>query len=178
MSKIIFLDIDGVLNAFNYPKELAEQNKPWRDEFGVLFAPSCVEQLKRIIDATGASIIISSSWKIPFDGDTDRDALERIREMWKKRNLPGNITDATPNLSFQEIIEMDCFSDCTRHKGYEIEQWRRYHHYHSCSYVIIDDESIGALPNHKGHFVQTTGRMGLTAKDADKVIKILNSKIL
>ena len=47
--KIIFLDIDGVLNVINQG----------RDEFGHKFNPKFVGNLKAIIDATGAKIVIS-----------------------------------------------------------------------------------------------------------------------
>ncbi len=52
MNNTIFLDFDGVLNAFYYPKQLADRGQAWRDRFGVLFAPECIAQLGRIIEAT------------------------------------------------------------------------------------------------------------------------------
>ena len=76
MDKLLFLDFDGVLNAFNYNKELYMQRAraiksgvhhteapPIHDCFGALFCPDCVEQLKRIITATGADIVITSTWR-------------------------------------------------------------------------------------------------------------------
>ena len=44
--KVIFLDIDGVLKDDHYDAE---------------FQDECFERLKRIVDATGAIIILSSS---------------------------------------------------------------------------------------------------------------------
>ena len=62
MIKIIFLDIDGVLNTENYNLVLKRKGKICQDEYGALFDPNAVKQLKRIIDATNADIVVESSW--------------------------------------------------------------------------------------------------------------------
>lgn len=173
MNNVIFLDFDGVLNAFYYPKLLADHGQVWRDRFGVLFAPECIAQLGRIIKATDAQIIISSSWKIPFEGETDEMVLNSLKEMWETRQYPGRIKGAIPNLTFQEILDMHCDGDFICHKGFEIEQWLRRHH-ECTSYVIIDDEEI-ALPKHTSHFIRTDKMVGLQKKDADLAIEILQS---
>ena len=49
--KVIFLDIDGVLKEEDY-------NAEFKDE--------CFERLKQIVDATGAEIILDSSWRIDY----------------------------------------------------------------------------------------------------------------
>ena len=59
--KIIFLDFDGVLNTEHYQNLLYYQGKTGSDKYGTLFDPEAVEQLKRIIDATHAEIVIESS---------------------------------------------------------------------------------------------------------------------
>lgn len=50
------------------------------DWFGVLFAPERITQLERIIAATSAYIIISSPWKIPFEGETDEMVLSSLKD--------------------------------------------------------------------------------------------------
>ena len=64
--KVIFLDIDGVLNT---SKTFIERKKYWEktgiwtleiDEFRV-------EYLRRIIDETGAKVVLSSTWKKDFE---------------------------------------------------------------------------------------------------------------
>ena len=171
MDKVIFLDFDGVLNAFYYPKQLADHGQVWRDQFGVLFAPECIAQLERTIAATGAHIIISSSWKIPFEGESDEMALNSLKQMWKTRQYPGRIDGTIPNMTFQEILDMHCEGDFVCHKGFEIEQWLR-NHPDCTSYVIIDDEEI-ALPKHESHFVRTDRMIGFRDEDADRAIEIL-----
>lgn len=171
MNNVIFLDFDGVLNAFYYPKQLADHGQVWRDRFGVLFAPECIAQLGRIIEATDAQIIISSSWKIPFEGETDETVLNSLKQMWEARQYPGRIDGAIPNLTFQEILDMHCDGDFVCHKGFEIEQWLRQHP-ECTSYAILDDEEI-VLPKHESHFVRTDKMVGLQEEDADRAVEIL-----
>lgn len=171
MNNVIFLDFDGVLNAFYYPKHLADRGETWRDKFGVLFTPECMMQLERIITTTKANLIISSSWKIPIEGETAEMALSNLRDMWETRQYPGKIAGTIPNLTLQEIQEMHCEGDFICHKRFEIEQWLRLHP-NCTSYAIIDDEEI-ALPKHKSHFIHTNKTIGLQKEDADRVISIL-----
>jgi shikimate kinase len=42
---------------------LQSSGKPYIDEYGSCFDPNAVEQLKRIIDKTGADIVVESTWK-------------------------------------------------------------------------------------------------------------------
>lgn len=42
MDKVIFLDFDGVLNAFYYPKQLADGGQVWRDRFGVMYCATSI----------------------------------------------------------------------------------------------------------------------------------------
>jgi hypothetical protein len=62
--RIIFLDIDGVLN---HPGTYCE-GAPWRREAGELLpvpvAPECMARLNRLVAETGARIVISSSWRL------------------------------------------------------------------------------------------------------------------
>lgn len=59
--KIIFLDIDGVLNSLAYFKTQEHQDKRFmqHDEID----ESRLPLLKRIVDATGAKIVLSSTWR-------------------------------------------------------------------------------------------------------------------
>lgn len=82
--KIIFLDIDGVLNVY------CES----RDEYGCSFHQEFVDNLKTIIDQTNAKIVISSTWR--------HSGLEIIQEMWNHRNLPGDVISITPDLRYEK----------------------------------------------------------------------------
>lgn len=49
--KVIFLDVDGVLKE---------------EDCNAEFKDDCFERLKEIVDATGAEIILDSSWRIDY----------------------------------------------------------------------------------------------------------------
>lgn len=63
LSKIIFLDFDGVLNTEYHQRQLQFEGKIWQDRHGASFDPEAVKQLQAIVDKTHADIVIESSWK-------------------------------------------------------------------------------------------------------------------
>lgn len=165
MRKLIFLDIDGVLNTRDWHSRMTKDTP--RDEFGWVFDPVAVENLARIVKETGASIVISSSWK--FLG------MAKLREMWKIRNLPGTLLDITPNTVSDEVLlnanldEME-LGVC---RGNEIKEWLSRHKGEVSNYVIIDDFD-DLLPEQENHVVLTDSLIGITEWDAEKAIRILN----
>ena len=154
MNKIIFLDFDGVLNTEHYQGLLQYQGKPWQDEYGAFFDPKAVKQLKRIIDATDADIVVESSWKYL--------GLDAMKELWKVRNLPGTIIDITPSL-------------LGKNKGVEIASWLSEYAKQDIRYVIIDDEYV-ILDSQLPHFILTNPYEGITEEQANRAISMLNEK--
>ena len=152
MKKIIFLDFDGVLNTEYYQGLLQFQGKQQRDEYGAIFAPGAIRQLKRIVEDTAAEIVISSSWKSL--------GLAKLQELWMKRNLPGRVIDITPAIS-------------DNNKGKEIAEWLSKYGIHDTRYVIIDDEEV-ALGSQVQYFIWTNPCEGLTEEPADIAIRILS----
>lgn len=57
--RVVFLDIDGVLNHCDTPSGLATDTEP----LPIPIAPECMARLNRLIDETGAKVVISSSWR-------------------------------------------------------------------------------------------------------------------
>lgn len=147
--KIIFLDIDGVLNVIG----------TGHDEFGQTFHKHFEDNLREIIDATGAKIVISSTWRM--------SGLKVMQTMWEMRDLPGEVIDITPCLRVG--------------RGEEIAEWLRENPV--SSYCILDDDS-DMLPEQMGNFVKCSNNQdhedcvdigyGLTKKCAEKAIAILN----
>lgn len=152
MAKIIFLDFDGVLNTEHYQGLLQYQGKPWQDEYGAFFDPKAVKQLKRIIDATDADIVVESSWKYL--------GLDAMKELWEVRNLPGTIIDITPSL-------------LGKNKGVEIASWLSKYAKQDIRYVIIDDEYV-ILDSQLPHFILANPYEGITEEQANRAISMLN----
>ena len=157
MNKFIFLDIDGVLNT---------GCQLTRDKYGYGFNPKAVANLAKIVDVTGADIVISSSWKCI--------GLSELEEMWHDRRLPGKIVGITPNtMSDELLITADLEKvELGPIRGTEIKEWLSIQKQVS-HYVIIDD-MYGMLPEQTSHFVMTDSEVGLSEKDAEQAISILN----
>lgn len=166
MRKVIFLDIDGVLNTKWWYTQM-DRNTP-KDKYGYAFDPSSVANLQKIVDETGADIVISSSWK--------SFGLSELEDMWQDRGLPGKLIDITPNSVSDEMLlnadldHMELFSI----RGMEIKEWLDKHGKKVSHYVIIDDMD-NFLLDQKFHFVQTDPEVGITEEDANMAIKILNA---
>lgn len=149
MIKVLFLDIDGVLNIDRQQWHCQMNCITPIDEFGYEFDHKAVDNLATILEETGAEIVISSSWK--FLG------LQTLQKMWEDRKLPGTILDITPD---------------GKSKGWEIDEWLMECESQVNRYAIIDDEN-DILPKQLNHFVQTNSQFGITCKDAERVITIL-----
>lgn len=168
--KIIFLDFDGVLNTEHYQGLLQYEGKPWQDEYGAFFDPNAVKQLERIIDATGADIVIESSWKYL--------GLDAMKELWEVRFLPGKVIDITLSSVSDEcllntgLVDLDI--SMFHSKGMEIACWLSGQAEEDMRYVIIDDEYV-ILDSQLPYFILTNSYEGITEEQANKVISILNA---
>lgn len=61
--KVIFLDVDGVLNSQDLFERCGEELVPIDEEN--------IRYLKEIVDATGAQIVLSSSWRYGWAQHSD-----------------------------------------------------------------------------------------------------------
>ena len=165
MDKYLFLDFDGVLNTEFYQDLLISKGEPWRDEHGPLFDPQAVEQLKRIIDATHADVVIVSSWKYL--------GLEAMQDMWEARHLPGRVIDITPSIVSASWSLDDNGLDARQSKGIEIDFWLFENAAWDTRYVIIDDEYV-ILDSQLPHFILANPFDGITDLLADRAIALLN----
>lgn len=153
--KIIFLDFDGVMDTAYYDHVLSKLQLPGNDTFGTVFDPNCVQNLKEIIDKTGADIVVSSSWKHLM---TYKDFLD----MWEFRGLPGFVTDVTPT------------PDIRRNRGDEIDAWLDECNV-ECQYVIIDDLDATNFNDHQlPRLLVVNPFNGLDESTAERAIQILN----
>lgn len=170
MSKVIFLDIDGVLNTERQHNRCVEAGLAYVDNFGYAFDPVSVANLKKIVDEVGADIVISSSWK--FWG------LSTMQKLWTNRELPGKLIDVTPNnVSDEMLLSVDLdLMELPAGKGSEIKEWLETKGQQVTHYAILDDLP-DMLPEQQSHFVQTDPRIGITEDDADRVISILTGEV-
>ena len=152
--KIIFLDFDGVMDTAYYDHVLSKLRLPGNDTFGTVFDPNCVQNLKEIIDKTGADIVVSSTWK-------DDMSYKEILDMWNNRGLPGFVTDVTPTTA-------------QHNRGDEIDAWLDECNV-ECQYVIIDDLDATNFNDHQlPRLLVVNPFNGLDENTAERAIQILN----
>jgi len=145
--KLMFLDIDGVLNN--------------RESIGkgVHLLPEKSLLIDEICEKTDAYIIISSSWRYSHSQETLQTMLW-ISGMDRNKIL-GSTPRSEDGRRGREIKE--CLDDFASE-------------HHIESFVIIDDEISDMLPEQKKHIVHTSMKDGITREGVDWAIKILGGK--
>mmetsp|Transcript_19686 Transcript_19686/g.56440 ORF Transcript_19686/g.56440 Transcript_19686/m.56440 type:complete len:220 (-) Transcript_19686:806-1465(-) len=135
-TKVVMLDVDGVLHPLIGQPRFQEGN---------------MRELGRIVNETGARIVLSSTWRL-----LPRTTRTVNRKLEDAGLAP--IVGKTPcRLDFWQ-----------RHK--EIVDWLRENPYVQ-RWVALDDHAL-SLPST--HFIQTNGMVGLTSREADRAISLLN----
>jgi len=149
--KLIFLDIDGVLNSKNWEDSLPYGKLERKDAFD----PAAVARLNKITDVTGAKIVVSSSWRLSFMNSKEM-LFEYLREA---EGITGELIDITP-----------CLTNCCRWE--EIQDWISNSEADIESFVILDDiDSMGDLQDH---LILTTYKRGLLDIHVNIAISKLN----
>lgn len=161
--KIIFLDIDGVLNSVDSMKRAGKHS------FNDNPDPEHIKWLNLIIKKTDAKIVISSTW---------RKGCSHLY-LWRLLDLlgfKGSIIGSTPDTGDIRGNEIRCWID----RYMNGRDWRVKLEDHENgpieSFVILDDDSdLGEL---LPFLVKCKNERGLNEAEALKAIKILNKKAL
>ena len=156
--KVIFLDVDGVLNSghladtigwgghFDESEKATHENVKWGQQM--------VDNLRKIVETTGSQIVISSTWRLHF-------SIPKFKEMFSIYGWSdAPIIDKTPVMISK--------------RGFEINKWL-VNHPEVNKYVILDD-STDFLPDQIPVFINTDLEVGLSKEDAEKAIKILSNE--
>ena len=96
--KLIFLDVDGVLNHELYYVEKDQQQRA--DEIGYPqseFDPVTIQLLNSIGKQTGADVVISSCWR-------NNKTVDELIQLFKSVGFVGNIIGKTPNLAIYDCL--------------------------------------------------------------------------
>jgi hypothetical protein len=142
--KVVFLDCDGVISPFGGG--------------GGFFSKEHMLRVKKIIDATGAVIVLSSSWR---ESDFGR------KEVSKQLALNGMATfiDCTPRMPGSRAKEILKWIETSRER------------YNVINFVALDDINLPAgAPDPKFfglHAIVTNGTTGLTDADTEKAIELM-----
>ena len=154
--KIIFLDIDGVLNSRNTDETF--MGIPFVSEDKILL-------LKEIIGATGSEIVLSSSWRLGWV--KKEKSITTGMDVWYFDALKEKLNEFG--------IDFFGYTDDLGHRGFEITRWLKNHAQEQIeSYIVIDDMDARELIPHENRLVQTATSYGLTESEVEEAISLLN----
>jgi hypothetical protein len=98
--KVVFLDIDGVLNSHAWVKDLG------RDRGLGHLDPAACARVQRLCDDTGAKLVISSTWRLIFK-------RAAICDMFRARDLTTTILGMTAALHTKRGHEIQAWLDAS-----------------------------------------------------------------
>lgn len=153
MTKLIFLDIDGVLN-----------NHPCWPKGPELHRPQC-DYLQQIIKRTGAEIVLTSSWRAWIaDGSMTCVGFKRLLDTHGIHAVIHGFIQAGP---VDATDRADAIHDYLTNGHFLFSPDG------DCRFAILDD-----LPIADPCLVRTDGYTGLTAEHVERACKILGEKKL
>lgn len=151
---IIFLDVDGVLNSAR--NAIQEYNKYMisRSGYNYPFDKECVLNLKKIVEQTGAALVVSSAWRRTQTG------RKKLLEELKKYDLNEKVIGYTPIMNgFRET---------------EIEEYLKLFK-EIPPFIILDDAE--PFYNLEEHLVRTSMEIGLTEENVNEsVYKLIKQR--
>ena len=184
--KIIFLDIDGVLNGYNkWTYRIISISKLLHIPVSIIrntlkifeVKEKYVRRLSKIIKKTGAKIVMSSSWRQGYWNTPYEEMYEdqkKLHDLLDKYNL--EVIDITPNSNNGKRED-------------EINQWLNVTKLTVDKFVILDDESFDLQSFVGKELVKTSnvieGNMinglpyedtGLKRKHVKQAVMILNNE--
>ena len=163
MSKVLFLDIDGVLNSNfwndSHQREISD---------GTLVDAEKVKLLSMLVKNTNAKIVLHSGWKYWFDQDLKplRSEAENLITLFEGEEL--FLQGVTPDHATEEVRRSKKFSLV---KAGEILAWLA-EHGDVERWVVIDDLDLHNA-EIEAHQVKTDPNVGLTIEDVDTAEKML-----
>jgi len=150
--KVIFLDVDGVLNSTDYHMYSV---KALKTKGYTNFDPRCLHYLKVLVEITKCKMALSSSWR---KSDRHRDMLQ---EELAKLEIDYYFIGCTPGSADGK-------------RGGEIKEFlARYPQIKEC--VIIDDE-ISDMGEMLPRVLKTDRKVGLTKENVLSAIKLLKQE--
>lgn len=161
--RIVFLDIDGVLN-----------NSTWsRPRGAVNVDPRCVAVLNGLV-RPGVEWVLSSTWR----GDGSIQARNAVEIELRRLGWSGRFTASTPCLRpTTSSIYTDYSRGAQATRGDEISAWLAAEGHEKASLgsgvrlaILDDDSDVGNL---RPFLVEVDERVGLTSEDVGRALSLL-----
>jgi hypothetical protein len=150
--KVIFLDLDGVLNGDEFLDQdrMSDKDGDWVQWWTDWIDPVAVEHLNSITDRTEAKLVFSSNRRTWL-------SLQDIAHIFSTVGITGELIDKTPYLRGED-------------RGTEIRQWLVDTKLEVESFVVLDDhDDVGDLSDR---LVRVDSVTGLTSRDVDQTIEL------
>ena len=146
--KVIFLDIDGVLNSDEYFDKIEGLNIEGIEK---QIDVEKIKLLKRAVEETGSNVVLSSSWRYTRNAQYLKQLLLQY----------GILADSTPFMKNK--------------RGEEIKGWLE-EHKDTEDFVILDDEIFRDFNELISHLVKTDFyNGGLTEQHKTLALKLMNN---
>ena len=165
---IIFLDIDGVINDGPWLMRETQESRDFHLRKDIHIAamdmnPKSVRNLQTIVDATGAKVVISSSWRYSYKFD-------KMQEFLAVHGFTGEVIDSTPTEEeTQRVMRHSARKRTCR--GDDIQLWLDRNPDYDTFVILDDSEHMGNLC---WKMVKTNFEIGLTEEDAKNAIGVIN----
>jgi hypothetical protein len=145
--KVLFLDIDGVLNRGGFSSTAQSTS----------FDPLAITRLNRLLAATGARLVLSSSWRyVILDGTMSLSGFEFLMR--------------THGLMRGAFYDHTCGDEVVPERGAQIKRWLAEHNVEG--WAAVDDQPL-QLGDASWRHVRTDPTQGLTDADAARLAAIL-----
>ena len=148
-TRIIFLDIDGVLNSRKYILSVGDIF----DDPVFQVDPKTVKLVNILHQATQAAIVVTSTWRKAFQGQ-----LDKLQDCLASYKIQAPVVGMTDDLAF-----------ASNSRGSEIKKYLS-EHPEVRNFVIFDDENIAEFPQN---LIQTTFDEGLQVSHITRAIEHL-----
>ena len=152
--KILFLDIDGVVNS----QETLQKSSQVREPHPSGIDPYLALLVNRIIHATGCKVVLSSAWR---GSEENHKYIERMIGE-KLEGITGRCCSGIRGVEIHNWLTKNV-------PGFSSDGYRKGEH----KVAILDDDSDMILWQ-KDHFFQTSFKTGITEEISKKVIAHLN----
>lgn len=153
-TRIVFLDVDGVLNSTAWYKSrggliaaVMQTDCTMEEHARTQLDPAAIERVNVLCERTGALVVVSSTWR----GNMFRLTLGL------RPHRRFEIIDKTPRLDTD--------------RGLEIQAWMDRHNVMAEQIVILDDDSD--MLHLTPRLVKTEFDTGLTDEDVERAIALL-----
>jgi len=151
-SVVVFLDVDGVLNSIGFRAKQLN--------------PRCIVRLVTLLRASGAKIVLSTSWR------TSNPMKRTLLHTLRRHGIPSEtIVGQTPECPAQG--KGAPFSE----RAHEVREWLAQHDQVRAWIAVDDNNYSGMDPDFfAGHFLHTDGARGITDDDVARGLMLLEAQ--